>query len=298
MNSTMQEKHETVLLHEAVEALAIEPTDTIVDATFGAGGHAKEALSRLGEQGHYIGIDIDETALGHPLNELGNVTLLQGNFRELKNLLASADITQVDGVMADLGWRMEHFSGNGKGFSFRLDEPLLMTLGDPEVYPFTARDIVNEWDEAVVADIIFGYSEDRFARRIAKRIVEARSAAPIETSMQRADIVYQAVPAVARRGKIHPATKTFQALRIAVNEELQVLEEFIANSLSVLKPGGRLAIITFHSLEDRIVKHVFRQTAQEEQGTVLTKKPIVPSSEELAENPRARSAKLRIFQKQ
>lgn len=293
----MQEQHETVLLREAVEALAIEPTDTIVDATFGSGGHATAVLELVSKQGHYIGIDVDETALRHPLNEQEHVTLLQGNFRELTQLLASINLTQVDGIMADLGWRMEQFSGNGKGFSFRVDEPLTMTLGEPEDYPFTARDIVNEWDESVIADIIFGYGEDRFARRIAKRIVETRSQTPIETSMQLADIVFQAVPAAVRRGKIHPATKTFQALRIAVNEELQVLEEFIAASLEALRPEARLAIITFHSLEDRIVKHSFRTAAAEEQGIVVTKKPITPSIEELANNPRARSAKLRIFQK-
>lgn len=293
----MQEKHETVLLYEAVEALAIEPTDTIVDATFGSGGHARAILDQLSEQGHYIGIDVDETALRHPVNELKNATLARGNFRELLELLGSLHTNNVDGILADLGWRMEQFSGNGKGFSFRVDEPLLMTLGEPDDYAFTAKDIVNEWDEAVLADIIFGYGEDRFARRIAKRIVEARAETPIETSMQLANIVFAAAPAAVRRGRIHPATKTFQALRIAVNDELGALEAFIGQSLTALGSGGRLAIITFHSLEDRVVKHAFRDAMKEEQGTVITKKPITSSSEELTENPRARSAKLRIFEK-
>jgi len=293
----MQEKHETVLLLEAVDALAIEPTDTIVDATFGSGGHAHEVLSRLGEKGYYIGIDVDETALHHYVNEHKNATLVQGNFRDLQNILKSQEIAEVSGILADLGWRMEQFSGNGKGFSFRHDEDLLMTLGDPADYPFTAKDIVNEWDEAVLADIIFGYGEDRFARRIAKRIIEARVETPIETSTQLADIVYAAAPAAVRRGRIHPATKTFQALRIAVNDELGALEDFISASLEVLTPGGRLSIITFHSLEDRVVKHRFREAAQAERGTVITKRPLVPSEEELEGNPRSRSAKLRVFEK-
>lgn len=293
----MQEQHETVLLHEAVDALAIEPTDTIVDATFGAGGHAAEILKQLGDSGLYIGIDVDETALANPLGELKNTTLVNGNFRELEKTLRSLHSTNVNGILADLGWRMEQFSGNGKGFSFRIDEPLLMTLGDPKDYPFTARDIVNEWDETVLADIIFGYGEDRFARRIAKAIVESRTDSPIDSSVQLADVVYHAVPAVARRGKTHPATKTFQALRIAVNDELGALEDFIQQSLQSLALNGRLAIITFHSLEDRVVKHAFRAAATADLGLVITKKPITPSAEELEKNPRARSAKLRIFER-
>lgn len=293
----MQEKHETVLLHEAVEALAIEPTDTIVDATFGSGGHAVEILSLLRDKGSYIGIDVDESALKHSLKKLKNVTLVQGNFRELEQQLSSLDTPKVDGILADLGWRMEQFSGNGKGFSFRVDEPLLMTLGDPSEYSFTAKDIVNDWEEPVIADIIFGYGEDRFARRIAKRIVDTRVENPIETSVQLAELVSAAVPAIARRGRTHPATKTFQALRIAVNEELQVLEEFIASSFASLNPKGRLAIISFHSLEDRVVKHAFREAAAKEVGVVITKRPITATEEELASNPRARSAKLRIFEK-
>lgn len=293
----MQEHHETVLLYEATKALAIAPTDTIVDVTFGAGGHAKEILNHLGDQGHFVGIDVDQTALGSPLQNRNNVTLVQGNFRELAAHLSTLQIDHVDGILADLGWRMEQFSGNGRGFSFRIDEPLLMTLGNPEDYAFTARDIVNEWDEAVIADIIYGYGEDRFARRIAKRIVEHRLVTPIETSKQLADLVAAAVPAVARRGRIHPATKTFQALRIAVNEELAVLEEFLEAGMQCLAPGGRLVIITFHSLEDRLVKHTFREAAKNEQGVVHTKRPITPSPEELEANPRARSAKLRVFEK-
>ena len=289
--------HETVLLNEAVEALAIRPDSTIVDVTFGAGGHARAILDKLGANGQYIGLDTDESAIRHDLNELENVTLVHGNFRDLHKLIGSLDIQQLDGILADLGWRMEQFSGNGRGFSFRHDEPLLMTLGDPKDYPFTARDIVNEWDEHVLADIIYGYGEERFARRIAKKIVETRAETPIETSKQLSDLIVSAYPAVARHGRTHVATKTFQALRIAVNEELTAIEALIEQGIEALAPQGRLAIITFHSIEDRVVKHAFKAAGAAERGIVVTKKPITASSEELETNPRARSAKLRIFEK-
>lgn len=290
--------HTTVLLHEAVDALAIRPDSTIVDVTFGAGGHAGRIVEQLGAGGHYIGIDTDESALRHDLHQLKNVTLVHGNFRHLAEELGSLDTTyEVDGILADLGWRMEQFSGNGRGFSFRHDEPLLMTLGDPADYAFTARDIVNDWDEAVLADIIFGYGEERFARRIAKKIVEVRVDTPIETSKQLSDLIVRAYPAVARHGRTHVATKTFQALRIAVNDELAAIEDLIEQGIETLVPGGRLAIITFHSIEDRVVKHAFKAAAVAERGIVITKKPITASSEELEANPRARSAKLRIFEK-
>ena len=290
--------HETVLLHEAVNALAIEPEDIVVDTTFGAGGHAKAIIDLLGKKGHYIGIDTDQTALRHDLNELENVTLVHGNFRELNKLISSLDIEKVDSILADLGWRMEQFSGNGRGFSFRHDEPLLMTLGDSADYDFTAKDIVNGWDDHVLADIIYGYGEERFARRIAKKIVETRDETPIETSKQLSDLIVGAYPAAARHGRTHVATKTFQALRIAVNDELSAIEQLIEQAIELLDVKGRLAIITFHSIEDRVVKHAFRAAAAAERGTVVTKKPITASSEELEINPRARSAKLRIFEKQ
>jgi 16S rRNA (cytosine1402-N4)-methyltransferase len=192
---------------------------------------------------------------------------------------------------------MEQFSGNGRGFSFRHDEPLLMTLGDPADYDFTARDIVNEWDEHVLADIIYGYGEERFARRIAKKIVDTRQTDPIETSKQLSDLIVSAYPAIARHGRTHVATKTFQALRIAVNEELKAIEELIEQGINELAPAGKLVIITFHSIEDRVVKHAFKAAQAAERGIVVTKKPITASENELERNPRARSAKLRIFEK-
>ena len=292
-------RHTTVLLQEAVAGLRLTADSVVFDGTFGSGGHAREIIARLGGGGCYIGVDADASAFA--ATDLGGCTptvhLVNDNFKNILAILSSLHISQVDAVLADLGWRMEQFSGNGKGFSFQHDEPLLMTYGNPEQYLFTAQDIVNEWEESSIADIIFGYGEERYARRIAKAIVTERSQAPIETTFQLRDCIKKAVPAHYGRKGINPATKTFQALRIAVNDELGVLASFLTDSFSALKPGGHLAIITFHSLEDRIVKHHFRNLETAEQGVRITKRPVVPTPEEVALNPRARSAKLRIIQK-
>lgn len=291
--------HKTVLLHEAVDALLVAPESIVVDATFGSGGHAREIASLLGPDGTFIGVDADESALQR--EKLGEteatIYLINDNFRNITETLRSLHIEYVDAILADLGWRMEQFADGQKGFSFLHDGPLHMTFGQPDQYAFTAHDIVNEWDESVIADIIYGYGEERFARRIAKAIVMERKRDPIETTYQLVEVIKSAVPKAAQRGKTHPATKTFQALRMAVNEELPALEEFIQAGFTALKPGGRMAIITFHSIEDRVVKHAFRAFADSEAGELVTKKPIPPSEEELAENPRARSAKLRIITK-
>lgn len=291
--------HKTVLLHEAVDALLVAPDSIVVDATFGSGGHAREIATLLGPDGTFIGIDADESALQK--EKLGETTatvhLINDNFRNITETLSSLHIECVDAILADLGWRMEQFADGQKGFSFLHDGPLHMTFGDPEQYAFTAHDIVNGWEEHVIADIIFGYGEERFARRIAKGIVSDRKRDPIETTHQLVEVIKSAVPKVAQRGKTHPATKTFQALRMAVNEELPALEEFIQAGFTALKPGGRLAIISFHSIEDRVVKHAFRSFVDSEAGELVNKKPISASEDELAENPRARSAKLRIIRK-
>jgi 16S rRNA (cytosine1402-N4)-methyltransferase len=206
-------------------------------------------------------------------------------------------IEKVDGILADLGWRMEQFSGNGKGFSFQVDEPLVMTYGDPESYPFTASDIVNEWDEENLIDILEGYGEERYARRIAKGIVKAREGTPISTTFDLVRVITESVPHSYRKGKINPATRTFQALRMTVNDELGVLASFLEAAERRLAEGGRLVVITFHSLEDRVVKHTLRDFARDQRGTVLTKKPILPTREEILSNRRSRSAKLRVFEK-
>lgn len=294
------EKHITVLKEEGVEALSIKPDSIVVDATLGAHGHADLILDTLGKKGVFIGIDADPLAIenaGRDLEGKAKIILSVGNFKEINSILDAHSIEAVDAVLADLGWRMEQFSGNGKGFSFQVDEPLVMTYGDPSKYPFTARDIVNEWEEESIDNILEGYGEERFHGRIARNIVEARATTPIETTHDLVEIVKRAVPAFYRNGKINPATRTFQALRIAVNDELRALEDFLGKSTARLKEGGRLAIITFHSLEDRIVKHTFRTFAHDGRGIVITKKPILPTREEIIKNPRSRSAKLRIFEK-
>lgn len=293
--------HITVLEREAVEALQLSPNATVVDATLGAAGHSRRIVKVLGDAGTLIGIDADASAI-EKARELtafthGTVHLVEGNFRTLKDQLVLLHITKVDAILADLGWRMEQFSGNGKGFSFLVDEPLLMTYGEPAEYPFTARDIVNEWSEESITNVLKGYGEEQYAHRIAHAIVVARTEQAIETTTQLVQVITEAVPARYRHGRIHPATKTFQALRIAVNDELEALEQFIAQAMEVLTEGGRLAIITFHSIEDRIVKHLFRTYAHDQQGVVVTKRPLTPTEEEVEKNKRARSAKLRIFEK-
>ena len=293
--------HITVLEKEAVDALALSSDAVVVDATLGAGGHSQRIAAKLGTNGTLIGIDADKTAIEAAKDLFKDVPctvrLVEGNFRTLHDQLVLLHIEDVDAILADLGWRMEQFSGNGKGFSFQVDEPLLMTYGDASQYPFTAYDIVNEWKEEQIMNVLKGYGEERYAKRIAQGIVKARESARIETTAQLVAVIETSVPAMYRRGRIHPATKTFQALRIAVNDELEALEHFIAQSIEALKDGGRLAIITFHSIEDRIVKHLFRTYAQNQKGTVVTKRPITATDEELAVNKRARSAKLRIFEK-
>lgn len=291
-------KHITVLQQEAVEGLALTPSSTVVDATFGSGGHAKTIIDQLDEKGTYIGIDADATALtGQSFETNATVHLVNDNFRNISQILRSLHIEHIDAILADLGWRMEQFSEGGKGFSFKEDEPLLMTFGDPEHYPFTAYDIVNDWAEESIADIIYGYGDERQSRRIAKAIVTARKTGPITTTAALTACIESVIPRK-HFHKVHPATKTFQAFRMAVNDELGALEELLKEGFAHLAPGGRMAIITFHSLEDRVVKQYFRTLKEAGLGALVTKKPMVASQEELEANPRARSAKLRIIEKQ
>lgn len=295
------EKHISVLTQEALDALAIKDSSIVVDATLGSSGHAGLIISKLGKGGTFVGIDADKDAIANAEIVLKDSVctkhLIQGNFRTIDSILDLLHIQEVDAILADLGWRMEQFSGNGKGFSFQVDEPLIMTYGDAESYPFVARDILNDWKEEDIKNVLKGYGEERFSGRIARHIVEAREEKSIETTFELVAIIENAVPSFYRRGKIHPATRTFQALRIAVNDEFDALESFITKAIVRLKPRGRLAIISFHSTEDRIVKHLFMNLTHDHGGTVITKKPITASSEELAQNKRARSAKLRIFEK-
>ncbi len=264
--------HKTVLLHEAVDGLLLSAEDIVVDATFGSGGHAREILSILSKDGTYVGIDADATAFeGQSLGATkAKIHLVNDNFQNITDILRSLHIEKVDAILADLGWRMEQFSDSGKGFSFNKDEPLTMTFGDPSDYSFTAHDIVNDWGEETLANIMYGYAEERFSRRIAKAIVLARKETIISSTKQLVEIIESAVPKQYLNKKVNPATKTFQALRIAVNDELGVLEEFIKQAFIRLDEGGRLAIITFHSIEDRIVKQSFKALVAEERGELIT----------------------------
>lgn len=292
-------KHTTVLLHEAVEALALQPHSVVVDATLGSGGHSRNIASQLTKEGILIALDADASALAvvGDIPSAGTVKLVHGNFANITHHLAALDITEVDAILADLGWRMEQFSDSQKGFSFNDAIGLEMTYGEGKDYAFTAADIVNEWAAEDIANVLYGYGEERYSRRIAAAIVAARKVAPITSGTALADIISQAVPAGYRKGRTHPATKSFQGLRIAVNDELTVLDTFITEAFLALRPKGRLAIISFHSIEDRIVKQRFRALSDEGVATLLTKKPLTASPEELQDNPRSRSAKLRILQK-
>ncbi len=297
-------RHVTVLQQEATDMLNLGKGSVVVDCTLGSGGHAEQILSVIGDSGTYIGIDADKTAIAANQNLKTNygstIHLMHGNFRDISKILQELNIDTVDAVLADLGWRMEQFdgsSGEKRGFSFKEDEPLHMTFGSPADYPFTAQDIVNEWDAEDIANVIFGYGEERFSRRIATAIVAARGTEAITSSMQLADIVAQSVPAPYRRKKTHPATKTFQALRIAVNDEFDALTDLLRDGFAALRSGGRMVVITFHSLEDRIVKHTFRAYTHDQEGVLVHKKPIIPSTEEQTANPRSRSAKLRTIEK-
>lgn len=298
--SEFSKTHPSVLLHEVLEYLEPVPGDVVVDATVGGAGHLAAFSYVLGAKGILIGIDADEHALERAKERLGETKhtlhLVHGNFRNIKTHLAEVDVKEVDHMLFDLGWSAFQLS-DGRGFSFKQDEPLKMTYAtnDPDV--LTAYDLVHTLDEIGLADIIFAYGEERFAKRIARGIVEARKEKEITTAKELAEVVKSSVPGWYRNRKTHPATKTFQALRIAVNDELDALRDALEDACTVLASGGKIAVITFHSVEDRIVKRTFERWVRAGEGTLATKKPITPSQEELTKNPRARSAKLRIFQK-
>jgi 16S rRNA (cytosine1402-N4)-methyltransferase len=226
------------------------------------------------------------------------VILRHTNFRDIDKTIHIEGLQKVDKILLDLGFSSDQLDNSGRGFSFLKDEPLLMTLSD-EINEgrFTARDILNDWDEENIATIIKEYGEESFARKIAKAVVKARSVKPIERTGELVEIIKSATPGWYHHRKTHPATKTFQALRITVNDEIEALKEGLMNGFDVLAPSGRMAVISFHSLEDRIVKHFFRERALLDQGKVLTKKPVIPERSEIVENPRSRSAKLRIIEK-
>ncbi len=291
--------HRTVLLHDAIQQLAIQPDDVVVDATLGGAGHARAIADVLDERGTLIGLDLDGEAIARATEALAfarpRVELVQANFRSLAAVLDRLDVPKITKALFDLGWSAYQLRA-GRGFSFLADEPLRMTYADTPT-GLTASTIVNEWEESSLADIIFGWGEERYARRIARAIVEARASAPIASSAALAGVVAAAVPGAYRHGRLHPATRTFQAIRIAVNDELGALEEGLRVAWKRLVPGGRIAVITFHSIEDRLVKRLFVAWEGSGEGVRVHKKPLTPSIEEVRENPRARSAKLRIISK-
>lgn len=308
--SAAENIHSSVLLNESLAVLKPRGGEVFVDATLGMGGHT-EAILESDESIKVIGIDQDTNALTLANERLekfgGRFKSFHANFSDVKSVLAEAKIEKVDGVLADLGVSSLQFDDASRGFSFRFDAPLDMRM-NADSEEETAADLLKNLSEEEIANVIYNYGEERFSRRIARRIVERKkSGEPIETTRQLASLIERAIGR-GKKDKIHPATKTFQALRIAVNRELEILDDFITDAIDILKPDGRLAIITFHSLEDRIVKQTFQKLAgkcscpprfpqcvcgAEKRIEILTKKPIYPPESEIGDNPRSRSAKLR-----
>ena len=306
-------KHVSVLLDECIDALAIKPDGTYVDGTLGLGGHSYEIAKRL-SGGRLIGIDRDPTAIeraGARLREFGDrVTLVHGNFADVCELLDLLYIDKVDGMLFDLGVSSPQLDESERGFSYLNDAPLDMRMDGTS--PLSAYDIVNTWDENRLNRILWDYGEERYARRITAAILARRAEAPIETTLELVDVIKGAMPAFAMREKQHPAKRSFQAIRIAVNDELGAVEKMMDTAPDRLTPGGRLCVISFHSLEDRIVKNGI---SRRENGCTcpreapictcgfvrtlrsVTRKPIVPGEEEIMRNPRARSAKLRVAER-
>jgi len=286
--------HEPVLLHEVLDGLEIEDGDIVLDMTLGAGGHSRAILSS-GKNIRLIGIDQDDAALAIAKETLSpwkdKIIFVRGNFRDAEKLLAEIEISKVNKILFDLGVSSMQLDDAKRGFSFRHNAPLSMQMSSDA--KFSAKDIVSGWDEADIANVIFAYGEERKARTIAKAIVRARKERPIETTFELADIVGNAI---GRKPwmKTNPATKTFQALRIAVNDELGSLKSGLTAAHDLVLPGGRIAVISFHSLEDRIVKNFMKEKV-ETGDTILSKKPIIASEDEENRNPRSRSAKLRII---
>ncbi|MBI1957079.1 MAG: 16S rRNA (cytosine(1402)-N(4))-methyltransferase RsmH [Candidatus Niyogibacteria bacterium] len=290
--------HTPVLYDEVMRYLKPETGRAFLDATVDGGGHAKGVVEAMPRDAIFVGLDRDKTMVDRLSREFSNdgrVRLIVGNFRDLMQI-ARRFADSFDGILFDLGMSSLQLEGSGRGFSFQKDEPLLMTYeSEPAEGQETAAVIVNGWTESDIAEILKKYGEERFARPIARAIVNARKQKRITTTQELVRVIEDAVPARYRRGRLHPATRTFQALRIAVNDELAALEKGLEGAMTVLAPGGRLVVISFHSLEDRTVKNFLRDSAKEGEGALLTKKPVTALEAEIRSNPRARSAKLRAF---
>lgn len=299
----VENAHKTVLLREAIDGLDIKPGDIFVDGTLGGGGHTEEVCKKFYTAVSIIGIDLDSEALERTKQRLNGVNcevrFVQGSFRNIDSILNEIGVSKVDKILLDVGLSSNQFEYSGRGFSFQKDEPLIMSFKkDLSDMDLTAREIVNDWDEENIRAILEGYGEEQFAWKIAKAIVARRDLRPIETTFDLVEIIKSATPFFYHKKKIHPATKTFQALRIAVNDEIENLKQGIEKGFEVLNKNGRLAVISFHSLEDRVVKKFFiKKTKEEKVAKMVTKKPVTPTTEEIKSNPRSRSAKLRIIEK-
>ena len=309
----MEFNHKSVLLNETIEELKIKPEGTYVDGTLGGAGHSFEIVSRLNGLGRLIGLDQDEDAIraaSKRLENFSNVSIVRSNYENIKEELNNLGINKVDGILLDLGVSSYQLDTVERGFSYRDDAPLDMRMDNRS--ELTARDIVNDYSQGELFRIIRDYGEDKFAANIAKHIVMAREEKPIETTLELAEIVKAAIPMKFRKQGGHPAKQTFQAIRIELNRELTVLSETLMDMIDLLNPSGRICIITFHSLEDRIVKNIFKDAqdpctcpknfpvcvcGKVSKGTIVTRKPIIPSDIELEENPRSKSAKLRVFER-
>lgn len=294
--------HIPVLLKETLDLLDVKQGDVVIDGTLGGGGHSEVLCSRFGRTITLIGIDRDEDALlrSKPrLVEAGcDPNLLHGNFKDIETLFEKLPLAHADRILFDFGVSSFQIDVSERGFSFMRDEPLLMTmkknLTEDDV---TAHDVVNTWSLQSLTDIIRGFGEEKYAYRIAKGIVASREIKSIETTFELVDVIKASVPKSYVYGKIHPATRTFQAIRIAVNNELDSIREGLEGAWKILSPHGRIAAITFHSLEDRIVKHYFQQLVKADEAILVNKKPLTPSDEEVKANSRSRSSKLRVIEK-
>ncbi|HIT90956.1 MAG TPA: 16S rRNA (cytosine(1402)-N(4))-methyltransferase RsmH [Candidatus Merdenecus merdavium] len=311
----MEFKHKSVLLDETIENLNINPNGIYVDGTLGGGGHAFEVCRRLSDEGRFVGIDQDEAAIAAASQRLAEfkdkVTIIRSNYCNMKEELNKIGITKVDGIVLDLGVSSYQLDEAARGFTYREDDaPLDMRMDQRQ--ELTAKDIVNTYSEMDLYRIIRDYGEDKFAKNIAKHIVSARTIKPIETTGELIDHIKSAIPMKFRAVGGHPAKKTFQAIRIELNQELEVLKNSLDEMIDLLKDEGRICIITFHSLEDRIVKTMYRKNENPctcpsnfpicvcgnlSKGKVITRKPILPSNEEISENKRSKSAKLRVFER-
>ena len=310
----MDFEHASVWLDETIRELKIKPDGIYVDGTLGGGGHAFHVLNRLSEKGRYIGIDQDEDAIRASTKRLApfqdKVTIVRDNYVNMPKVLKDLGISRVDGILLDLGVSSFQLDEKDRGFTYREDVPLDMRMDQRQT--FSARDIVNGYSEQELFHIIRDYGEDKFAKNIAKHIAAEREKAPIETTGQLIEVIKHAIPMKVRAVGGHPAKRTFQAIRIECNRELEVLKTSLDQMIELLNPEGRLCIITFHSLEDRIVKRAFRKNEKpctcppnfpictcgnESKGKVITRKPILPTEEELMRNKRAKSSKLRVFER-